>query len=147
MCLMFAKTLLPFLLQALYKQNHLSDASINPSFICQWDVQFALKGGKDRGVVYMKERHEIRDGFTLTNAFEFFMWQIWNFCCSGPDLVLISAQLCSRACSLAWECQRHLFSHSQPSPIMVSFIYFCVFSLAQRGLSLLAIWMKCLIVV
>lgn len=85
---------------------------------CQRQPLFSLpmRCAIEKEIVYTKEGHEICDGFPLTKAFEFFMWQILNFCRSGPDLVLISAQLLSRAYGWAWECQSHLFSHS-PLPV------------------------------
>lgn len=90
----------------------MSDASVNPSSVCQRDTRSTPKREKAGKTVSVKRGHEICDGFLLTKAFEFFMLQILNFCCSSPDLLLISAQPHSRAYGWAWECQCHLFSRS-----------------------------------
>lgn len=87
-------TLIPFWLGALTKQNTCLMPASTPLLFAN---KLCDSLQREREGFYAKGGHEICDGFLLTKAFEFFMLQIQNFCRSGPDLLLISAQLHSRA--------------------------------------------------
>ena len=141
-CLLFVESTHYSLLAfgALNKQNTRLMPAVTPlqsaREMCNWERE------RERERLYRRKRRawDFRDGVPLTKAFEFFMWQKLNFCRSGPDLVLISARLLSRARGWAWECRCHLFcSHflsfslpvSRPLPVLSGFM--CL-SLSLYGL-------------